>query len=120
MKRKEICWVGSSRKDLQNFPDEVKRTMGHALHIAQICGRYKNTKILKGFGSSGVIEIIDEDISGTYRVVYTIDMPELIFVIHVFQKKSKRGIETPKREVELIKSRLKQAQAMYKEIFKKK
>ena len=120
MKRKPLIWVASSKKDLRDFPDEVQKTMGFGLHEAQIGNKPGNAKPLKGFGGADILEIIDEDPSGTYRAVYTVKFKEVVFVLHVFQKKSKQGIKTPEREIELIKNRLKQAQEEYNEQYKKK
>ena len=119
MKRKELIWNGSSKKDLSNLPNDIKHTMGYALHCAQMGSRYENSKTLKGFGSADIIEIIDTDSEGTYRVMYTIKMAEVIFVLHAFQKKSKQGIKTPQKEIDLVKTRLKQAEEIYKELFRK-
>lgn len=119
MNRKPLVWVASSKKDLQDFPDEVKRTMGFGLHEAQISKKPDNAKPLKGFGGADIIEIIDEDVSGTYRTVYTVKFGDAIFVLHAFQKKSKQGIKTPERDIKLIENRLKQAQVLYKELFSK-
>jgi phage-related protein len=79
-------------------------------------GEHEHTKILRGFGGTGVIEIIESDESGTYRAIYTVKMLNVIFVLHTFKKKSKHGIKTPKQEVDLIETRLKQAQELYKEL----
>lgn len=119
MKRKPLLWVASSKKDLSNFPDEIKRTMGFGLHQAQIGKKADNAKVLKGFGSADILEIIDEDSSGTYRAVYTVKCKDAIIVLHAFQKKSKQGIKTPERDIVLIRNRLKQAQEVYKELFDK-
>lgn len=120
MKLKEIVWVGSSKKDLLSCSEDIKDAIGYGLFNAQKGKLPKGSKPLKGFGSAGIIEIIESDAAGTYRAVYTITMPEIVFVLHVFQKKSKEGIKTPKQDIELVKNRLKQAQEMYKEIIKKK
>ncbi|MFZ5954408.1 MAG: type II toxin-antitoxin system RelE/ParE family toxin [Candidatus Dependentiae bacterium] len=120
MKHKELIWIGSSKKDLQDLPDEVIDSMGYGLYLAQKGQMPEHAKVLKGFGSAGVIEIKDSDAAGTYRVVYTVTMPEVVFVLHAFQKKSKQGIKTPQQDIELIKSRLKLAEEIYKEKFKKK
>lgn len=85
------------------------------LRLAQAGKKHPKGKPLKGFGGANVIELIDSDGSGTYRAVYTAKMPNTIFVLHVFQKKSKHGIATPKQDIDLIKSRLKRAQEIYKE-----
>lgn len=119
MKTKEIVWVGSSKKDLKQFSDDVQDEMGFGLYEAQLGRMPKEGKPLKGFGGAGVIEIIALDDAGTYRTVYTVNMPEIIFVLHVFQKKSKEGIKTPKKDMDLVESRLKQAKELYKERAKK-
>ncbi len=120
MKLKELIWIGSSKKDLMSFSEDIEDAIGYGLFNAQKGKLPKGAKALKGFGNAGVIEIIESDAAGTYRAVYTVTMPEVIFVLHVFQKKSKEGIKTPKQDIELIKGRLKQAQDIYKEIIKKK
>lgn len=94
--------------------------MGYGLFLAQKGQQHGAAKVLKGFGSAGLIEIIDSDASGTYRVVYTVQMTEVIFVLHSFQKKSKQGIKTPQKDIDLIHSRLKLAIEIYKVRFKKK
>lgn len=115
MKLKELIWVGKSKKDLLDLPDDVQRTIGYGLYIAQ-CGEMpEDAKPLKGFGGAGVLELIDSDEAGTYRAVYTIKLADTVFVLHVFQKKSKQGIKTPQADIDLIHTRLKMAQEMYKE-----
>lgn len=89
--------------------------IGFALHHAQIGEKHDGAKVLKGFHGASVIEIIADDPAGTYRAVYTVKFPKAVFVLHIFQKKSKRGIETPKKEIDLIENRLKQAEEIYKE-----
>ena len=116
IKLKPLIWVGSSKDDLLEFSEEIRSSVGYALYLAQKGERYVHSKVLKGFGGAGVIEIIERDESGTFRVVYTIKMPKIVFVLHAFQKKSKHGIKTPKQEIDLIKKRLKEAQEIYKEL----
>ncbi len=115
---KELDWIGSSKKDLLDFPIDVRKEMGHALYMAQIGGKYKNTKSLKGFGGAKVLEIVLDDRNGTYRTMYTIQFEEVVYVLHAFQKKSKTGIKTPKQEMDLVEQRFKWAQEKYKERFK--
>lgn len=115
MKEKFIVWIGSSKKDLMSLSDVVIDEIGYALYFAQIGKQHKDTKVLKGFHGADVVEILADDQAGTYRAVYTVQFAEIVFVLHVFQKKSKRGIETPKQDIELIKNRLKLAEIMYKE-----
>ena len=97
-----------------NFPGPVRRAMGHALFSAQEGKLHPHAKVLSGMGNAGIQEIRENDGSGTYRVIYTIEMKECVFVLHAFQKKSKSGIATPKQELELLNARLKEAKALYK------
>lgn len=113
---KRLFWIGSSREDLKQFPDEVQDEIGHGLYLAQMGDRHNHAKTLSGLGNVKVMELRENDRSGTYRVVYTVEMAEFIFVLHTFQKKSKNGIATPKQEIDLIKRRLKDAEALYKEL----
>ncbi|MFW0699723.1 type II toxin-antitoxin system RelE/ParE family toxin [Pantoea sp. R13S299] len=113
---KPLIWIGSSRKDLQTLPREVQRFFGFALDFAQRGEKHDDAKVLKGFGGAGVLEVVEDDISGTYRAVYTVRFAEAIFVLHAFQKKSKRGIATPKEDMEIIRNRLKVAEAVALEI----
>lgn len=107
---KPVVWIGSSRSDLASFPEDVKDAIGYALYIAQRGGKHADAKPLKGFGSAGTLEIVEEHASDTYRAVYTVRLAGRIYVLHVFQKKSKAGIKTPKPEIQLIRSRLKRAE----------
>jgi phage-related protein len=111
---KKVFWIGSSYKDLMEFPDLVRRAMGHALFSAQEGKLHPHAKVLSGMGSAGIQEIRENDGSGTYRVIYTIEMKECVFVLHAFQKKSKSDIATPKQELDLLNTRLKEAKALYK------
>lgn len=88
---KPLIWIGSSKTDLLDFPEDVRRVMGYALYLAQIGAKHRNTKVLKGFGGTGVIEILEDDEAGTYRTVYTIKFSDVVFVLHAFQKKSTRA-----------------------------
>lgn len=113
---KPLIWVGSSKKDLLDFPEDVLEMVGYALYLAQNGERHERTKILRNFGGAGVLEILEDHESGTYRTVYTVKFSKVVFVLHAFQKKSKQGIATPQRDIELIKSRLIRAQEIYKEL----
>lgn len=115
---KPLEWVGSSYKDLLALPDDVKRLFGFALSLAQAGEKHDQAKALKGFGGSGVIEVVEDDVAGTYRAVYTVKFAEAVFVLHCFQKKSKRGISTPKQDMDIIEARLKIARALAKEMRK--
>jgi len=108
-KIKSLLWVGSSKKDLKAFPVEVRSAMGFALYQAQLGLKPSSAKPLAGFGGASVLEIVDDFQTNTYRAVYTVKFDDAVYVLHAFQKKSKRGIATPKAEIELIKSRLKLA-----------
>ena len=108
---KDVKWVGDSRKQLRRFPKPAREAVGEALNIAQIGGKHRNAKPLIGVGS-GVFEIVARYDTNTYRAVYTVKIGENIYVLHAFEKKSTRGIKTPKREIDLIKQRLKIAQEM--------
>jgi phage-related protein len=107
---KHVLWVGSSKKDLMAMPDEVKSAFGFALYLAQQGKKHQNAKPLKGFSGAGVLEVVEDCLGDTFRAVYTVKIAEVIYVLHCFQKKSKRGIETPKQEIDLIRDRLKMAQ----------
>jgi phage-related protein len=109
---KPVVWVGTSHEDLKAFPDDVQDEMGYALYVAQMGDKHPKAKPLKEF--SGVMEIRSDYASDTYRVVYTTKIGDAIYVLHAFQKKSKRGIATPKKEMDLIKRRLKMAQELAK------
>ena len=105
-----VVWVGSSHEDLKAFPAEIQDEIGYALYIAQIGDKHPKAKPLKGF--SGVMEIRSNYKSDTYRAVYTTKISDKIYVLHAFQKKSKRGIQTPKKEINFIKRRLRRAQEL--------
>lgn len=113
---KPLAWVGSSKRDLIALPTKVRKFFGHALHFAQHGEQHQAAKVLKGFGGAGVLEIIEDDQGGTYRAIYTVKFSEAIFVLHVFQKKSKRGIATPKQDMSIVRERLKAAEQMAQEI----
>ena len=108
--RKPIKWVGSSKKDLKEMPEVVHVVFGFALGLAQAGQKHDAAKPLKGFGSAGVLEVVESDEGGTYRAVYTVRLDHWIYVLHCFQKKSTKGIETPKPDLVQIKSRLNDAQ----------
>ena len=110
---RSLVWIASSRRDLRALPKEVRRSFGVALYAAQIGGTPSIAKPLRGFGGAGVLELIEDDVGGTYRAVYTVRYASAIYVLHVFQKKSKRGRETPQREIDLIKERLKRAEEIH-------
>lgn len=106
---KPLIFVGSSRAKLMEFPREVIRNVGFGLGTAQLGGRAHGTKVLKGFGGAGVIEVREDFASDTYRAVYTVPFDEAVYVLHCFQKQSTRGSETPKPDRETIQRRLSEA-----------
>lgn len=114
---KPVEWVGSSLDDLKEFPEEVQRVMGYALYLAQCGEKHDSVKPLKGFKGAGVLEIVEDFDSDTYRAVYTVKLADVIYVLHAFQKKSKRGISTPKKDIELIEARLKRAKEHHEQIY---
>lgn len=107
-KEKPISWVGSSLKDLKALPQKPRRDIGFALSGVQQGEFPANAKPLKGF--SGVYEIRVDDDGNTYRSMYAVTIGTFIYVLHVFKKKSKKGIETSKQDIDLIRTRLKLAQ----------
>lgn len=111
---KPLLWVGSSKKDLLAMPDDVVDVFGFALHLAQTGKKHDQAKPLKGFGGAGVLEVVEDHQGDTFRAVYTVKIADAVYVLHCFQKKSKQGIETPKHEMDLIRDRLKAAQAFAK------
>ncbi len=113
---KPLMWIGSSKRDLIALPLPVRKFFGHALDFAQRGDKHDAAKVLKGFGGAGVLEIVEDGRGGTYRAVYTIKFKEAVFVLHVFQKKSKHGIATPKLDIDIIRERLKIAEQLVKEM----
>ena len=115
-KEKPLEWIGSSHRDLMALPVDVRRFFGYALSLAQTGDQHDAAKVLKGFGGAGVLGVVEDDAGGTYRAVYTVKFEEAVFVLHCFQKKSKRGIATPKKDMDIICARLKVAEALAKEL----
>ena len=113
-KEKPLEWIGSSHRDLMGLPTNVRRFFGYALSLAQAGDRHDAAKVLKGFGGAGVLEVVEDDADGTYRAVYTVKYEKAVFVLHCFQKKSKRGVATPKRDMDIIYARLKVAEVIAK------
>jgi phage-related protein len=110
---KPLVWIASSRRDLRAVPKEVRRSFGVALYAVQTGETPPIAKPLKGFGGAGVLELIEDDASGTYRAVYTVRYATAIYVLHVVQKKSKRGKATPRRDIDIIEQRLKRAHEIH-------
>jgi len=112
---KPVIWMGSSRKDLREFPESVQDHMGYALCVAQRGGRHHDAKALSGFGGAGVVEVVKDFRGDTFRAVYTLRFAGAVYVVHAFQKKSQTGRKTPHREIELIRQRLREAEQIAKE-----
>lgn len=113
--RKPLFWMGSAKADLKAFPDDVQDVMGYALDFAQQGKKHPDAKPLKGFAGAGVLEVVDDYDGNTYRAVYTVRFAGAVYALHCFQKKSKRGVATPKQDIDLIERRLKRAQEHYAE-----
>src|SRR5579883_1608498 len=112
---KPLYWIGSSKKDLQSLPEDVQDIFGYALYLAQTGDKHADAKPLRGFGSAGVLEVVEDYRGDTYRAVYTVRFAGKVFVLHVFQKKSTKGIGTPQHDIYVIRERLKAAEAKTKE-----
>jgi len=110
---KELIWLGSSLSDLKSFPEEVQDEVGYALHCAQLGHTGPSVKLFKGYGS-GVYEIVSNFNTDAYRAIYIVNLNDCLYVLHAFQKKSKSGIKTPKAELNMIETRLKQLRTILK------
>jgi phage-related protein len=115
---KELVWIASTRRDMRALPKAVRRTFGLALFAAQIGETPPMAKPLTGFGGAGVLELIEGDAGGTYRAVYTVRHASAIYVLHVFQKKAKRGKATPQADIDVIVTRLKRAAEIHEQAMK--
>ena len=113
---KPLVWVKSSRKDLIALPPAVIDTFGYGLYLAQIGRRHEPSRVLRGFGDASVIELIESTAGNTYRAVYTVRFAAAVFVLHVFQMKAKRGVATPKQDIDLVAMRLARAAELAKEL----
>jgi phage-related protein len=110
---KPVHWLANTRQTLSELPAEVSKNIGYALWFAQLGDKHPSAKPLRGFGGAGVLEVVEDFAGDTFRAVYTLRFAKAIYVLHVFQKKSKSGIKTPKHEIALIESRLKWAKQDY-------
>lgn len=108
---KPLRWVGPAKRELQQLPGEVQHIFGFALYLAQAGDKHVSAKPLRGFGGAGVLAVVEDHDGSTYRAVYTVKLEGVIYVLHAFQKKSTRGIETPKHVLDLVRARLKAAEA---------
>ena len=111
---RKVRWVGDSREQLQKFPSQVRKDIGHALYLVQTGQTPPSSKPMKGL-ESGVFEIVDDYNTNAYRAVYTVKIGRSLYVLYAFQKKSKRGIATPKKEIDQIKRRLRRAKELAKQ-----
>ena len=119
MRRKILQWVGSSKEDLREFPEPVRQEVGFALYAAERGGKAPSAYPMLGFGGASVLEVVSNHDGDTFRAVYTVKLEHAVYVLHCFQKKSKRGIKTPKAEMGLIKARLKQAHEHHDRTYRK-
>lgn len=110
---KPVRWLGASKDDLSAFPNDVKARVGGALWDAQIGLKSPLVKPLRGFGGAGVLEVVVDFDGNTFRTVYTVRFEKAVYVLHAFQKKSRKGSETPKTDVALIRTRLSRAKEDY-------
>ena len=110
---KPVAWIGAAYDELMDLPAEVRRKVGYALHFAQAGAKHDTCKPLKGFKGAGVLEVVENYDGDTYRAVYTVKFADVVYVLHCFQKKSTKGIATPRQTMELIKKRLQQASAIH-------
>ena len=108
--------MGSSKRDLLTLPGPVVDLFGFAFYLAQDGRKHEQAKPLKGFSSAGVLEVVEDWDRSTYRAVYTVRFERAVFVLHIFQKKSKRGAATPKVDIDLVRQRLKVAEQIAKEL----
>ena len=115
---KRVDFVSSSQEDIKSFPEEVRSDIGYALFVAQRGEKPAAAKPLRGFGGAGVLEIVENFDGNTYRAVYTVKFPKVLYVLHCFQKKAKHGIKTPQQDIDLIKQRLRTAEEEYNTYYK--
>jgi len=111
-KLKPVIWVRSSKEDLKRFPLTAQKHIGFALKMAQMGEKHPDAKLMRGFGGGSVVEVVEDYDRNTYRAVYTVQFAEAVYVLHCFQKKSRHGIATDRRDIELIKKRLARAEEL--------
>ncbi|HEX4296103.1 MAG TPA: type II toxin-antitoxin system RelE/ParE family toxin [Rhizomicrobium sp.] len=112
--KKEVVWMGSTLKDIKNFPEAARSEAGQALYLAQLGERSISTSPLTGFGGASVLEIIIPEKGDTFRAIYTTKFDTAIYVLHAFKKKAKKGIKTPLQDMKLVRSRLKDAEILHR------
>lgn len=111
---KPVRWMGAALRDLRTFPRAVRLEIGRALFAAQEGKTDPAAKPLKGFGGASVLEIAVPHHGNAWRAVYTVRFLDAVYVLHVFQKKSTKGIATPSRVIDLIRQRLSDAEQDYR------
>ncbi len=111
--QKIVHFVGSSKKDLKSLPKGVRYVFGYAILLAEMGLKHPDAKPLKGFGGAGVLEVVEDFESDTYRAVYSVKFGHVVYVLHAFKKKSKAGSKTPPRDMELIVRRLREAETHF-------
>jgi phage-related protein len=109
-----VVWLGDTKRNIREFPEGAQKLLGDELQLIQFGGMPKDAKPFKGVGS-GVVELALRYASNAYRVVTAVPLGQRVYVLHAFQKKSKKGIATPKRDVDLIKQRYAEAQELARE-----
>jgi phage-related protein len=115
---KSLLWVGSCREGLKSFPEDVRLVKGYALYLAQVGSKHPDAKPLRGFGGAGVLEVVDDFDGDTYRAVYRVKLQGVVFALHAFQKKSRKGKKTTKQDLELVRRRLRRAEEIHAEMVK--
>lgn len=111
---KPLRWVGAARDDLRAFPGPVRQVMGTALYLAQTGGKHPAAKPLKHLvKGAGILEVVEDHDTNTFRTVYTVRFTGVIFVLHAFQKKARKGIKTSRHDIDLIRARYEQARIAY-------
>jgi phage-related protein len=112
---KPLEWVGRADDELLDLPAPVRRAVGYALRFAQAGVMPDYVKPLKGFKGAGVLEVMEDYDGDTYRAVYTVRLAGVVYVLHCFQKKSKKGIATPQATIKLIHQRLRAAELLHQQ-----
>jgi phage-related protein len=112
---KPLSWVGRAHDELLDLPAAVRRAVGYALRFAQAGVMLDYVKPLKGFKGAGVLEVMEDHDGDTYRAVYTVKLAGVVYVLHCFQKKSKKGIATPRATIKLIHQRLRAAEVLHQQ-----
>ncbi len=112
---KPLEWLGNTRRAVSGFPKSVRQVIGQALYAAQLGDKHQDAKPLRGFGGASVVEVISDYDGDTFRAVYTVRFRGVVYTLHAFQKKAKTGIKTPRKELNIIKQRLREAQHDYRE-----